>query len=204
MLLFCIRRYRRARQIRDQQQQQQQHPQQVQSYGQPGPTPWSPAPTYPYPHDASISSAHSPTTVAASPSPKPQPPYAAYWVPRGNNDAFTGFKNELPADEIGHRGDVGAPGKPGASPVGGVMPSPPSSPGYGGQLDGEREGLPREYGGGGGGGGVPSDVQGGQHQVDPMGRFWVSPQSTGRSGPQPGYLNVEEAHRRGVFREMEG
>lgn len=210
MLFFCLRRYRRARQTsREQQQQQQQQSQQVHGHGHLGPTPWSPAPTYLYPHDASVSSAHSPTTVAASPSPgKPpqaqtqQPPYAACWVlggHGGHGDAFTGFKNELPADEIGRRDDAG--------------PSPPSSPGHGGtgqqQLDGgERKDAARGYGGGGGGGNVSSDggQGGGQHgqQVDPLGRFWVSPQSTGRSGPQTGYPDGEDTRGRGAFGELQG
>lgn len=61
-------------------------------------------PTY---HTRSISTAHSPmtATVAASPTGYDQqwhhsPVAKPYWAAGPGNDAFTGFKNELPADEI--------------------------------------------------------------------------------------------------------
>lgn len=67
---------------------------------------FEPAPYPPTYHTASISAAHSPmtATAAASPSSYEQQhlplPKASHWTASPHNDAFTGFKNELPADEI--------------------------------------------------------------------------------------------------------
>lgn len=174
-LFWCVRRHRRARDNREKQQ-----PQQAQEYGHPQ-GPWSPATTYLHP--GSVSTAHSPATVtttivgggdphpwASSPSPKP------YWML--GNDAFTGYKNELPADEIQPVAQPSSPHK--------GMGAPSSPDDRIGRADSTASGVMLD---------APAQ--------DSMGRFYVSPQSTGQSGPHSGHVGAG-ASRGNYASEMQG
>lgn len=172
-LFWCVRRHRRARESGEKQQ--------AQGHGQ-AQGPWSPAATYFHPGSA-VSPAHSPTTMtttivgggdqpwASSPSPKP------YWVLGNDGHAFTGFKNELPANEI-------QPPPPSSPPVG--MMAPPS-PTY----NIERADS------------TASGVMADGPAQDSMGRLYVSPQTTGRSGPHSSQVGTDISREHSVP-EMQG